>query len=237
MGFISRLLMLDTTEKQADRQMEDKQTRAGMAVDCAPKLFLILIDKSASMWTRDYPPSRIDAACDAALHLVEFLRNRSPASYVGIGTFADRFHKCVSPTPVGKGYYNILRALINNLGPDGNTNMDKGLRGIRRMVGNRILRGTPPVGIVLTDGCHTGPRDSDVTDEAAAMKNEGADIWAIGIGNQPDVDERILRQVASQPDQYIFIGQYEGPQAIVRTFEQIARAGLYLPEEEDEEND
>jgi len=230
MGFISRLLMLDRAEKQAERHREDKRIQTGMAVDCTPRLFLALIDNSGSMQTRDYPPSRIEAACDAAVHLVEFLRERSPASYVGIGTFADRFHKCVSPTPVGEGYYNILRALINNLGPDGSTNMDRGLKGIHRMMRARGLKGLSSVLIILSDGNHTGPRHSDVVDAADMMKQVGADIWAIGIGRRSEVDEDLLRKVVSKPEQYIFISQYQGPQTLISTFTHIA--GLYLPEEE-----
>ena len=236
MGWRSLLSMLNTSEKRITEHAEEKRTRAKMAVDCAPRPFFVLIDKSSSMGTTDIPPSRIEVAREATIHCVDFLYERSPASQVGIGTFADGFHECIPTTSVGEGYANIMGALRTNLGPDGNTDMDKGLRGIHHMTRDRTSDNHSPILIMLTDGNNTGPSDRDVVDTAQAMKQEGIDIWAIGIGHQADVAEDLLRQVVSKPDQYIFIANYEGPEAIIRTFEQIARAGLYLNDEE-EDND
>ena len=76
------------------------------------------------------------------------------------------------------------------------------------MTRDRTSDNHSPILIMLTDGNNTGPSDRDVVDTAQAMKQEGIDIWAIGIGHQADVAEDLLRQVVSKPDQYIFIANY-----------------------------
>jgi len=47
------------------------------------------------------------------------------------------------------------------------------------------------------------------------------------------VDEKLLRRMVSGPDNYIFIGNWEGPEQIVGTFSRII--GLYILDQPSEE--
>ena len=105
-----------------------------------------------------------------------------------------------------------------DLGEPGWTRMGKGLKGIHKMMrhcpaGMRILV------LMLTDGHDNGHIDAATI--ARSMRQEGADIWAVGIGGSPsDVDEDLLRQIVSCPKQYRFIGNWD-PEAISAAFTQI----------------
>lgn len=228
MSLLQKLFFLDeasarSAEKDGARERPAVTSAAGFLALC----FFVLLDNSGSMQGTDIPPSRIQVACQAVIQMLRFLLERSPLSYVGIGTFAHDFHRCSEPLQVGKDF-NRLVASLSNLGEPGSTQMKKGLLGIRKM-----MKSCPPdlkiVVIMLTDGCNTGRSPVNTAKE---IVTDGADIWTIGIGASPsDVEEDLLRRLASKPEQYIFIGNYEGPEAIINAFQRVA--GIYFVEDQE----
>jgi len=225
MGWIHKLFFLDKAaedpgEKVAEREQPTDSTGSGSGTPC----FLVLLDNSGSMQQTDIPPSRIMVACQAVVRMLKFLAENCPLSRVGIATFSDEFHLCSRPLQVGKHLDGLIASLAD-LGDSGSTEMKRGLLGIQNAM-KWCPTGFKAVVVMLTDGHNTGRSPAGT---ASAIKAEGADIWTIGIGASPsDVDESLLRKLASTPAHYSFVGSWEGPQAIIHSFEQVAR--IYLLE-------
>ena len=195
-----------------------------------PRSVRFLLDNSGSMGDTDFPPSRIEAAVDAAEKTVNGLARSAPECLVGIGTFGSGFHLCIDPTPAGAGYQDIINSL-GNLGSGGSTQMAKGLRGIQKM-GDKCPEGGPNLVLMLTDGHNTGRSPRKIAEE---LKASGAEFWAIGIGGSPsDVDEALLRKIVSSEDHYIFIGNWEGADAISDTFQNIVNLTIIDEDNDDE---
>jgi Mg-chelatase subunit ChlD len=221
MNWIGKLFFLPEPPPSGAESDEGPPAVMGVA-GCISLCFLILLDNSGSMQDRDIPPCRILAAYQAVLQLLRFLLDKLPQSYVGIGTFADDFHLCTNPRRVG-AELDALAASLAELGDSGATEMRKGLLGIQQMM-QSCPAGAKVVVIMLTDGHNTGRSPLSVAQDEKAV---GADIWTIGIGgSQQDVDEDLLQKIASTPEHYSFIGNWEGPEAIARTFLHVA--GLYF---------
>ncbi len=225
-GFLHRLFFLDEKKQYEDKDRAEQQGAGDvLSAPIRSLCVLICIDNSGSMQEKDFPPSRIAAARRASVELSEFLLRRSPNSYVGVGTFADEFHLCTNPVPV-KDRYEALLAGLGDLGETGSTEMKAGIEGLHGM-----MRSCPPGmevrAVLLTDGHNTGP--SPVRASQAA-REAGMDLWAIGIGARgADVDEKLLLKMVSRPEQYVFIGNYDGPAAIAGAF--LRMTGLYHLEE------
>lgn len=97
--------------------------------------------------------------------------------------------------------------------------MADGLEGIRRMA-RQFSEDCRVTVLMLTDGHNTGRCPLPV---ATDLKEAGADLWAVGIGgDRSDVDEELLLKMVSSEKQYFFIGNWQGPEAIVRTFQEVA---------------
>ena len=228
MSLLQKLFFLDeasarSAEKDGARERPAATSAAGSLALC----FFVLLDNSGSMQGTDIPPSRIQVACQAVIQMLRFLLERSPLSYVGIGTFAHDFRRCSEPLQVGK-HFNRLVASLSNLGDSGSTEMRKGLLGIQKMIAS-CPSDLKTVVIMLTDGCNTGRSPVNAAEEIVAG---GADIWTIGVGASPsDVEEDLLRKLASRPDGYTFIGNWEGPEAILNAFRRVA--GIYFVEEQE----
>lgn len=143
--------------------------------------FLFLLDRSGSMDDTDFPPSRIRAAVNATLSAIRHIAAVAPRSYVGVGTFSTGFHICTKPRRLAD-QAEAIEAGLDSLGERGWTHMGKGLAGIRNMM-KHVPEDTQVVVIILTDGRHNG--DKDPVGIARDMKDDGADLWAIGIGGDP----------------------------------------------------
>ena len=213
MGWLRRLLLLE----EEPEVPEPARTSVAGALAC----FLLLIDHSGSMRRKDFSPSRILAAVNAGRAVTDYLFKVAPSSLIGVGTFADRFHCCTQPVEVGSSADRI-RSSLQNLGKSGATEMARGLAGIHKM-----LKCCPPQSrrvVMMPDGQNTG---RNPLPEAGRIKEGGAEFWAIGIGGSPDaVDEELLRKMVSEPSQYSFIGNWEGPDALAASMVRIARLTL-----------
>jgi len=233
MGFLSKLFMLDRPSDTAPQALDDRADRAsvegmrGQPIVRAgsPPCFIALADCSGSMWEQDFPPCRREAAFLAYRKMVETIRLKSPTSLAGLGLFATDFLMAAPPLPVGTHYAQLMAA-VSNSDFTGGTEMAKGLLGMLFMIRQHCPPGQPVVTLMLTDGHHTG-RKRDVLDAAEQLRQAGADIWAVGIGGSPDeVDEALLKRIVSRPENYVFIGNWQGPETIVGTFQRVV--GLYL---------
>ena len=227
----AKLLMLDPLQNQLEEHEEEKADRASIERVRGPRVFGILLDYSGSMLHTDIMPSRILAACQACCSVVEMLRQRSPESYIFIGTFADGFHLCCPPLQAGKEAKRILAGMAD-LGEVGNTYIDHGIRGMLGVMKHDCPLGLPVTILILTDGCQSGSKRS-VISAGEEIRQAGADVWAVGIGGNSnnDVDEDLLRKVVSRPGQYSFIGSWRGAEAIIGEFQHVI--GIYLHEEEE----
>lgn len=177
---------------------------------------VIVIDASGSMLTKDWPPSRLDAAKGAAKAYCTQREVVDPSSSVAIVAFGCRGSKRCGLTPVTSE--KVLRAAIDGIGDLGSTNMAEGLACTERLFGHR--RGMAEV-IFLSDGHCTGRSPLPV---AERLKRSGVCINCIGIGAEPaDVDEGLLRAIASERTdrgkRYRWIGDGE---QLVRHFEELA---------------
>lgn len=214
MSWLRKLLLLEEEPETPD----PVRTSVTGVLAC----FIFLIDNSRSMLQKDFAPSRILAAVNAVGMVLDYLFRSAPSSLVGVATFADRFHRCTRPLEVGS-QADRIRSALQKPGKTGGTEMARGLEGVHKM-----LKRCPPhsrrVVMMLTDGHNTG---TDPLPEARRIKEAGGEFWAIGIGGSPDaVDEKLLRKMVSEPNQYSFIGNWEGPDALAAGMVRIARLTL-----------
>jgi len=177
---------------------------------------VLVLDRSDSMGTRDYPPNRLDAAVRAALELVEFKAKQDPRDEVGIVSFHQKgqVHSKLIQLDRGMGSLTIG---LRKLTPYDGTNIDAGLREAAELLQNRGS-GMQDRIVLLTDGHGGNPLKT-----AKALKDRGVVIDVVGIGGSPkDVDEKLLRKVASiinGDTRYRFIGDRA---ALFEHFRQLA---------------
>lgn len=151
----------------------------------------IVIDRSPSMKDRDYPPSRLLAAKDAARAFAKSVLATSPQSSVaiiGYGGTAEQFCPLTPATDVA-----TIEAAIDRMGFGHATNITAGLAIVKKS----MRRSSPCTQVVvLSDGYHnTGPQPTRMADEI----KKKAIIETIGIGGSPSyVDEILLRAIASK---------------------------------------
>ena len=209
-----------------------------------------LIDLSPSMDHNDYKPSRKAGAIKANKELIKIKLNSSPKDKMGIIGFGNNAKLLHPPACLSTGSVSLQNALKNPQGSFG-TNFTAALRlakthlfntndsKAKRLLLSRILSEmfVEPAGqpenmdnsnvlrriIMLTDGeYNSGGCPLNV---ALELKNEGVVIDCIGIGGSPaDVDEKILKQIASRnPDgsiRYCFIGDQE---QLIRKYQSLAQ--------------
>ncbi len=205
---------------------------------------VVLIDCSPSMEETDWKPSRLVAAQEATRVLIEEKCRQCPDDYVGIvsfGGWAKTEHILV---PVRANATSLIDWL-QRIGTIPATNIDAGLReaasllrnftgrtktgGLRGLVENLLCNpsvATQPVTrdlkhiICLSDG---SPTDGNAESCASAIKKDGVLIDCIGIASRDNVDEKVLKAVASIDKQgrprYRFIGD-EG--SLVKEFRNMA---------------
>lgn len=196
---------------------------------------VIVIDASPSMEDTDWPPSRLEAAKEAAVALIARKLRISPEDEVAVVSYAARAKTHCHPVTVGAENAALYKA-IGRIRTRMWTNITAALRESGKFVGTgstgsvigRFLRGQPKTTyrgriVLLTDGFHNhGDYPESV---ATRLKEAGVCIDCVGIGGNPDcVDESRLREIASlQPDgvtpRYTFIGDKSD---LIAKFEQLA---------------
>ncbi len=91
-----------------------------------------------------------------------------------------------------------LKRALDSLATSPGTRVDLGLAAVRAALAAVRSEARPAV-VLLTDGRQSGDT-APVVAEAAALKDAGAVLFAVGLG--ADVDAGLLQQVASEPDDY-----------------------------------
>ncbi|MCK4998030.1 MAG: VWA domain-containing protein [Anaerohalosphaera sp.] len=211
---------------------------------------MTLIDLSPSMDFKDWKPSRIAGAITANKELIKLKLQSHPDDKMGIIGFGGTARILHAPVCVSKGIQGLQRALIDPRAPYG-TNFTAALNlagrcflgKINQPVSNFFSRmlsdifvesdnhqktpiqqdGSLKRIIMLTDGEHN--QGGCPLAIASRLKSSGVIIDCIGIGGSPaDVDEALLKQIASQnPDgsiRYCFIGDQ---QQLLRKYQTLAR--------------
>lgn len=214
----------------------------------------VLIDFSPSMDEKDYQPTRRAGAIAANRRLIETKAGLYPRDLLGIIAFDENAHMLQWHTPVGEGCQNLCDSLDKTIDEAGGTNFTDALKlaeeclfpenyGYRLQ--NPLLKflkdfffETKPEShpktititgnitkriIMLTDGGHNG--GGSPVKVAERLKKRGVTIECIGIaGNPSDVDEAMLRKIASIDrhgnPMYCFIGDTDG---LISKYETMAR--------------
>jgi len=207
-----------------------------------------MIDLSGSMYTDDIEPSRIDAAINANKEIIKVKKRSYPDDKIGIISFQASAKLLLSP----KCSKDIddLNVIVNDTGLEGGTDFTAPLElAYNYFTGKVVNPGNSPIKkllsliffeqdnnvvtsrnndnttkriILLTDGEHLGK--SNPVYIAEKLKEIGVTIDCIGIGGSPeDVDEELLKQIASRnPDgsiRYCFIGDQEN---LIRKYSSLA---------------
>lgn len=168
-----------------------------------PRDCVLVLDASGSMDMDDWPPTRLDAAKDAAKAFVQRLADEQPDARVGIVAYGTYSQFTRGLTEASRTW--AINKAIDSIRDLGATNITAGLRTALQALGR-------PAGqcqvVLLTDGHH----NEGVGPEKVARKlREIAVLESVGIGGRPrDVDERLLKDISSAyPDgskRYHWIG-------------------------------
>ena len=167
---------------------------------------VLAIDASSSMSSRDWKPSRLEAAQNAARAYVDRLASEDPDATVAVVAYGDTAALLRELTPARR--LNELTRAIESISGMGCTNITAAHETAWNLL--KTSQGLGQV-VLLTDGCHnTGPDARPISDRL----REFAVIECVGIGGSPsDVDEELLRYIASPyPDgskRYRWIGDKE----------------------------
>jgi len=201
-----------------------------------PEMLLSLIDLSPSMDWNDYEPSRKAGAIKANIELLKLKLEFSPQDMMGIVGFGDDAKLLHPLVCLSTGSASLRKALKDPQGSCG-TNFTSALKLAKSHLfscdstmtdepllsrilsmaflepadqsecpdDSKMLRRI----IMLTDGEYN--RGGSPLKIASELKSRGVVIDCIGIGGSPeDIDERVLKQIASRnPDgsiRYSFIG-------------------------------
>jgi Ca-activated chloride channel homolog len=183
---------------------------------------IIAIDVSPSMESTDWPPSRLKAAQEAAIALIQRkVELGLGRDEVGIVAFADMTVVCCRPLRVASHTRELADA-IGSLKVGNGTNIAAALEASGRLLlpwprWFRRTRSSPNDNdaptqhriIALTDGDHNVGKDPRPV--ARSLRRAGACIDCIGIAARSDVNENLLRSIASKDQhtgehRYIFIG-------------------------------
>lgn len=210
---------------------------------------MTLIDLSPSMDSDDWKPTRKAGAITANKELIKIKLKSHPHDRMGIIGFGYNARLLHAPICISKGIQGLQRALINPNG-SGGTNFTVALALAENYFLGRVNQPASnfftrmlseifiehenhklPVGkddsslkriIMLTDGEHNGSISPLAI--ASRLKNAGVIIDCIGIGGGPkDVDEKLLKQIASRNAddsvRYCFIGDQ---QKLLRKYQTLA---------------
>jgi len=179
---------------------------------------VLVLDTSTSMHRHGYDASRLAAAKEAAL---AFIRNRSASGLKGkiaVVAFATGA-LTVCPLTDVKGRKK-LESTIRSIQADGDTNIAAGLIMAEQLFADSEDSESEREVVLLSDGANNS-RENPVH-AANRLKCSGCRIHTIGIGTGAEVDENLLRELASTGQDgrrlYEFIGDKGG---LIKHFESI----------------
>jgi len=172
-----------------------------------PMQSVLVLDASGSMASLDWPPSRIEAAKQAAKAYWRRRAEVAPEARVALVAYSTSAQLLCPPTSVRDG--PAFDTAIDGLRPGGTTNMQAGLELASQLLARTRAQGPGEI-VLLTDGLNNA---QDPRPVAKAIK-QFAIVNTVGIGARNEVDESLLRALASEyPDgrkRYRWIGDREG---------------------------
>jgi Mg-chelatase subunit ChlD len=193
--------------------------------ECEPSVqtvdVALIIDTSTSMaeTTTTGGVRKIDAAVDAGLSFVELLKfpGSGPADQATVIGFNAESFVATELTSDRAQLEAALRGLPGRLASG--TAIDKGLQaGFDELESHRHATANTRAIILVTDGEQSVGTNADVLAVANQIKTTDIVLWAVGLG--ADVDQALLLQVASTPDQYRHAPSADGLRLI---YQEIAR--------------
>ena len=214
------------------------------------EILLTIIDLSGSMFADDIKPNRKEAAVRANEEIIRVKKQFYPDDKIGVISFQETAR--LSLQPKYSSDISDLSEKINDTGLEGGTDFTAPLKlAYNIFAGKPATFGESPIKkmlsglffehsidnypsiknendntikriILLTDGEHLG-KISPI-DIARKLKGIGVIIDCIGIGGSPkDVDEKLLKQIASRNQdgsvRYCFIGDQ---QKLLRKYRSLA---------------
>jgi Mg-chelatase subunit ChlD len=168
-----------------------------------PTDVMLAIDLSGSMNNDgDNPPEPITSVLTAA---ESFITELSARDQVGVATYATEAQLAQQLS----SNLQTARTVVTNLTIDpkeekGSTNIGAGIQTMEtELMSARHSVDARKVAILLTDGIATAPKndpDTYARDAAGDLKKQGIQLFTIGLGTE--VQEILLREIASSPSQY-----------------------------------
>ncbi len=176
----------------------------------------LVIDTSISMADPTHPggPRKIDAALAAALEIVNLLKPSDQAAAIGFNATSHMAAQLTSDKAALAAALQTLPAT-----QAAGTFIDTGLQaGTEELLSARHRSENKRSIILVTDGAHSGPDIQLVHNWAQTAKNAGIAVITVGLGS--DIDDALLRQVASDPALF-----YPVPDAadLLRIYREVAR--------------
>jgi Mg-chelatase subunit ChlD len=185
---------------------------------CSPSALpvdvILAMDTSGSMgaMTDDGTQTKLDAAKSAASSFIDLLD--FPSDQAGIVSFSDNAY-LNAPLTVDEA---DLKNTLSLLTADGATRIDLAIDVSRaELVGTRHRPDSRQVLILLSDGHPTETTVEVVLDMANTAKASGIIIYTIGLAQ--DVNESLMQNIASSPQNYYFAPSTED---LTTIYEQIA---------------
>jgi Ca-activated chloride channel family protein len=185
---------------------------------CSPSALpvdvILAMDTSGSMgaMTDDGTQTKLDAAKSAASSFIDLLD--FPSDQAGIVSFSDNAY-LNAPLTVDEA---DLKNTLSLLTADGATRIDLAIDVSRaELVGTRHRPDSRQVLILLSDGHPTETTVEAVLDMANTAKASGIIIYTIGLAQ--DVNESLMQNIASSPQNYYFAPSTED---LTTIYEQIA---------------
>jgi hypothetical protein len=180
----------------------------------------LVIDTSTSMSdpTEDGGQPKLEAAIEAAEELVKLLKPDDQVAVVGF----NRTSHLATRLTNDKAKVRYALSTLPGTQAQG-TSIDEGLaEALTELLSSRHVEGNHRSIILVTDGHQTGLGGNEAV-RAVARQIHEAGITLITIGLGSDVDEALLREIASSPELYFPAPNAEG---LVDIYKEIAR---YIP--------
>ncbi len=168
------------------------EVRHSGAATCETSIDLVLvIDGSGSIFASDFSKVK-----DFSNDLVSSFAVSDSAARIGVVQFSGEGQGRVE---IGlSGNASAVHAAINNMAQiEGYTDIQEGLALGQDEIAANARPGVPRVIILLTDGQQEGAPGDPVA-EAEAARAAGTEIFAVGVGGGPNIDQ--LNAIASDPD-------------------------------------
>lgn len=156
----------------------------------------LVFDVSTSMNDSFDYGSKLDMAKEAGKTVVDIIDGAASGVEIGVVQFSEGADEVLSPTSSASD----VKSAISGLGTIGGTDILSAVRaGADQLSGSSGTR----VMILLSDGQDTAGNDpDDILRTAEQAKRSGITIYTIGFGDPGQIDEELLRHIASSPDTY-----------------------------------